>query len=107
MCYAGGDGTYTSRASGLSLLQASLVFLARRERAVEIAVMQLGARFFIVVALLGGASARAQGGVVETPGGGGGCVNSPENPTALLAIAGAAGGVFAYALARRRVRKGK
>ena len=34
-----------------------------------------------------------------------GCVNSPENPTALLALVGAAGGWVSYARARRR--KGK
>ena len=36
-----------------------------------------------------------------------GCVNSPENPTALLAAVGAAGGFFSFARARRRARKGK
>ena len=34
-----------------------------------------------------------------------GCVNSPENPTALLALVGAAGGWVSYARARRRGRK--
>lgn len=36
-----------------------------------------------------------------------GCVNSPENPTALLALVGTAGGFFSYARARRRARKSK
>lgn len=36
-----------------------------------------------------------------------GCVNSPENPTALLALVGAAGGWVSFARARRRTRKGK
>ena len=36
-----------------------------------------------------------------------GCIHSPENPTALLAGVGAAGGFFSYARARRRARKGK
>ncbi|MGI4827055.1 MAG: PExPT-CTERM protein [Janthinobacterium lividum] len=36
-----------------------------------------------------------------------GCVNSPENPTALLALVGAAGGWVSFARARRRARKGK
>ena len=54
----------------------------------------------------------AQGGVVVTPGGGtgttgGGCVNSPENPTALLALVGTAAGAFTYARARYRGRKEK
>ena len=31
-----------------------------------------------------------------------GCVNSPENPTAVLALAGAAGAAFSYIRARRR-----
>ncbi len=34
-----------------------------------------------------------------------GCVNSPENPTALLAVVGTAAGFFSYARARRDRRK--
>ncbi len=33
-----------------------------------------------------------------------GCVNSPENPTALLAVVGTAGGFFSYLRVRRRSR---
>jgi XrtJ-associated TM-motif-TM protein len=36
---------------------------------------------------------------------GGGCVNSPENPTAILAIVGSAGGFFVFARARFRARR--
>ena len=36
-----------------------------------------------------------------------GCINSPENPTALLALVGTAGGFVSYARARRRARKQK
>ena len=71
---------------------------------------QLGIKCIVAVLLLGAASAWAQGGVVLTPGSGGGsggCVNSPENPTALLALVGAAGGVFSYARARARSRSRK
>ena len=58
--------------------------------------------------LLCSTSALAQGGVVLTPGSGtNGCVNSPENSTALLALVGTAGGVFTYARTRYRGRKGK
>lgn len=39
--------------------------------------------FFVLVAMIATTSAVAQGG----------CVNSPENPTAILAIVGSAGGV--------------
>jgi XrtJ-associated TM-motif-TM protein len=35
----------------------------------------------------------------------GGCVNSPENPTAILAIVGSAGGFFVLARARFRARR--
>jgi XrtJ-associated TM-motif-TM protein len=35
----------------------------------------------------------------------GGCVNSPENPTAILAIAGSAGAFFAAMRGRLRRRK--
>ena len=62
--------------------------------------------------LLCSAPALAQGGVVLTPGGGtpggtSGCVNSPENSTALLALVGTAGGVFTFVRMRYRGRKGK
>ena len=67
--------------------------------------VRIGVLFFCAI------PAFAQGGVVLTPGSGtggtGGCVNSPENPTALLALVGTAGGVFTYARARHRARKGK
>lgn len=66
----------------------------------------------VAVLLLCSGPALAQGGVVLTPGGGSnggtsGCVNSPENPTALLALVGTAGGLFTYARSRYRGRKGK
>ncbi len=35
----------------------------------------------------------------------GGCVDSPENPTAILALVGSAGGVFVLARARFRARR--
>lgn len=35
----------------------------------------------------------------------GGCVNSPESPTAILAIVGTAGGFFVLARARFRARR--
>jgi XrtJ-associated TM-motif-TM protein len=35
----------------------------------------------------------------------GGCVDSPENPTAILAIVGAVGGSFILARARLRARR--
>ena len=35
----------------------------------------------------------------------GGCTDSPENPTAILAIVGSAGGLFVYARARFRARR--
>jgi XrtJ-associated TM-motif-TM protein len=35
----------------------------------------------------------------------GGCVNSPESPTAILAIVGTAGGFFVWARARFRARR--
>jgi XrtJ-associated TM-motif-TM protein len=35
----------------------------------------------------------------------GGCVDSPENPTAILAIVGTAGGFFVLARARFRARR--
>ena len=35
----------------------------------------------------------------------GGCVNSPENPTAILAIVGSAGGFFVLARARFKARR--
>lgn len=37
----------------------------------------------------------------------GGCVNSPENPTAVLAIVGSAGAFFASARARIKARRSK
>ena len=68
-----------------------------------------GAVSLLLVLLLWTHPALAQGGVVLTPGSGGagGCVNSPENPTALLALVGAAGGFIPYARARYRARRGK
>jgi XrtJ-associated TM-motif-TM protein len=35
----------------------------------------------------------------------GGCVNSPENPTAILAVVGSAGAFFATARARIKARR--
>jgi XrtJ-associated TM-motif-TM protein len=35
----------------------------------------------------------------------GGCVDSPENPTAILAIVGTAGGLFVFGRARFRARR--
>lgn len=49
--------------------------------------------------LMAAGSLYAQGGVVTS-----GCTNSPENPTALLAVVGTAGGFFSYLRARRRSR---
>ena len=37
----------------------------------------------------------------------GGCVNSPENPTAVLAVVGSAGAFFASARARIKARRSK
>lgn len=65
-----------------------------------------GTALVVAMVLLCSLPALAQGGVVLTPGsGGGGCVNSPENPTALLALVGTAGGFFSYARARHRARR--
>jgi XrtJ-associated TM-motif-TM protein len=50
---------------------------------------------FVLVALVATASAVAQGG----------CVNSPENPTAILAIVGSAGGVVMALRSRFAGRK--
>lgn len=71
---------------------------------------QLGVRVVLVILFGVAVPAWSQGGVVTTPGNGGGtggCVNSPENPTALLALAGAGGAAVSYVRARRRVRRGK
>ncbi len=38
-------------------------------------------------------------------GGVDGCVNSPENPTAILALAGSAGAGFAYLRTRMKARR--
>jgi XrtJ-associated TM-motif-TM protein len=58
----------------------------------KLALMAIG---FCVVATV----AHAQGGVVET-----GCGSSPENPTAILALVGSAGG-FLVAARNRFLRK--
>ena len=57
--------------------------------------MKTASRLFLAFAVLSVASTlHAQG-----PGG---CVNSPENPTALLAVVGSAGALFAST--RRRIK---
>ena len=50
--------------------------------------------------LLATASLHAQGGIVS-----GGCDNSPENPTAILAVVGSASAFFVSARARLRARR--
>jgi XrtJ-associated TM-motif-TM protein len=50
--------------------------------------------------LIASASLHAQGGVVT-----GGCDNSPENPTAILAVVGSASAFFVSARARLRARR--
>lgn len=51
--------------------------------------------------LLATASLHAQGGIVS----GGQCDNSPENPTAILAVVGSASAFFVSARARLRARR--
>lgn len=51
--------------------------------------------------LLATVSLHAQGGVVS----GGTCSNSPENPTAILAVVGSASAFFVSARARFRARR--
>jgi XrtJ-associated TM-motif-TM protein len=50
--------------------------------------------------LIASASLHAQGGIVS-----GGCTNSPENPTAILAVVGSASAFFVSARTRLRARR--
>ncbi len=63
--------------------------------------------FCSLVLLAGVAPLYAQsGGVDPSIGGGGGCVDSPENPTAILALAGSAGaGIAALRTRLKRTKK--
>lgn len=68
----------------------------------------MGIVLVLAALLLCASPVLAQTGVVQNPGNGNGsCVNSPENPTALLALVGTAGGFCSYAWARRRARREK
>lgn len=49
----------------------------------------------VMMLCVGAAFAHAQGGTVQD-----GCVNSPENPTAILAVVGSLGGAAAVIRAR-------
>jgi len=56
----------------------------------------------VAVFCLGASLARAQGGVVET-----GCDDSPENPTVVLALVGAAGAGTTMLRARLAAKRAK
>jgi XrtJ-associated TM-motif-TM protein len=55
------------------------------------------ALFIAAIFLLAASSLSAQGG----------CVNSPENPTAILALGGSAGAIFVSVRARIRARRAR
>ena len=66
--------------------------LSKTERAMKYVLSMM----VVLVAFAVASPAFAQGGGVDT------CKNSPENPTALLALVGSAGGVFVALRTRLR-----